>query len=140
MKRLILALVLLSSPAVAVDYTQPPGAPQIVVPNYGVTVSVFAAATGVGQGIGVFELRSTGWYLCGQCLASPQFPTMDAAVTAAGGPGPYIETVRPQINSILASRYPAIGPQPPTTAMGAVNQALGSYTIRMVNGVPVVAP
>lgn len=139
MKRLLLALVLLSSPAVAVDYTQPPGAPQIVVPNYGVTVSVFAVATAVGQGLGVFEQRGTGWYLCGTCLVNAQYPTLDAAVSAAGGAGPYIEAQRAAINAVLASRYPAVAP-PPTTALGAVNQALGAYRLSIVNDAPVLGP
>src|SRR3990167_7256667 len=125
--RLILALTLIAAPAAAIDYTQPPGAPQILVPNYGVTVSVFAAQTAIGHGIGIFERKPDGsWSLCGQCIISPEYPTLDNAVARVGGPGPYIESKRAGIDAVLASRYPAIGGGAPGTTLDQVNAALVS--------------
>lgn len=136
---LALALLLFSTAANA--YTKPVGAPEIVVPNHGVTVAIFAAQTPVGHGIGVFEYKpaQNDWYLCGVCII-PEYPTMDNPVAAAGGPGPYVASKLPELNAILASRYPAIGGEPTGSAMDRVNQAVGNYALRLVNGSPQLGP
>jgi hypothetical protein len=136
---LALALLLLSAPAYAIEYQQPPGAPEIYVPNHGVVVTVFAAQTAIGHGIGVFEKRPTGLYLCGQCIVDPAYPTLDGDVSAAGGPGPYVASKVSSINAILASRFPAVGGGPVTT-LDQVNQALQGMQLRLVNGSPVLGP
>ena len=122
--------------AYAADYTKPVGAPEIEVPNHGVVVSVFAVSSVVGEGIGVFEKRTTGWYLCGSCLISPEIPNMESEVKLAGGPGPYIEAKRADINATLQIRYPAVMPPPSGSALSLVNQSLASNVLRLVNGVP----
>lgn len=139
MRGFILAVALLFSTA-ANAYTKPVGAPEIAVPNYGVSVTIFAAQTPVGHGIGVFERKADGsLYLCGQCII-PEYPTMDGPVAAAGGPGPYVASKLAEINAIMASRYPAIGGEPTGSAMDRVNQAVGNYALRLVNGSPQLGP
>lgn len=137
MKYLIAALLLFSSPAWAVDYVKPPGAPELFVPGYNVTVSVFAVQTAVGHGIGVFELRGSSWYLCGKCLVSPEYPTMDGPVSNAGGSDAYVLSKLPEINAVLAQQYPA--KQSTGTTLDKVNTSLTAYTLQMVDGVPVLA-
>lgn len=138
MRGFILAVALLFSTA-ANAYTKPVGAPEIAVPNHGVVVAIFAAQTPVGHGIGVFEQRGSDWYLCGQCVIA-EYPTMDGPVAAAGGPGPYVESKRAELNAILAARYPAIGGEPTGSAIDRVNQAVGNYALRLVNGSPQLGP
>lgn len=133
MRSIIFALALLATPAYAVDYVQPQGAPQLTLPS-GLTISVFAVQTPVGHGIGIFERDSAGkWQLCGTCLPVLEYPTMDPAIAAAGGPAAYVASRLPAINDALARRYPATAPQ---TGIGGVNQALSSNALVMVNGVP----
>jgi hypothetical protein len=140
MKYLLAALLLIGNAAYAADYTKPVGTPEVFVENHGVTVSVFAVNTPVGEGIGIFEKRSGAWYLCGSCLVSPETPSMDSEVAAAGGAGPYIESKRADINAVLSIRYPAVMPPPSGSALSMVNQALSSNVLRLVNGVPQIAP
>jgi hypothetical protein len=120
-------------------YTKPQGAPEIAVPAHGVVVAVFAAQTPVGHGIGVFEQRGNDWYLCGQCVIA-EYPTMDNPVAAAGGAGPYVASKIPELNAILAARYPATGVPSTGSAIDRVNQALGAFALGLVNGSPVLAP
>lgn len=136
MVRLLIALMLLASPVAAADYTKPVGAPEIEVPNHGVVVAVFAVNTPVGEGIGVFEKRATGWYLCQYCIVSPETPNMEAEVKANGGPGPYIEAKRPFINDVLTRRYPAVMPPSSGSALDEVNRSLATNVLRLVGGVP----
>jgi len=137
-KLLFAALLLFSTAANA--YTKPVGAPEIAVPNHGVVVAIFAAQTPVGHGIGVFEQKADGTlYLCGQCILA-EYPTMDNPVAAAGGPGPYVESKRAEINAILASRYPAIGGPSTGSAIDRVNQALAGSVLRLVDGSPQLVP
>lgn len=132
-------LMLVFGCSAANAYTKPAGAPEIAVPNHGVVVAIFAAQTPVGHGIGVFEQRGNDWYLCGQCVIA-EYPTMDGPVAAAGGPGPYVESKRAEINAILASRYPAIGGPSTGSAIDLVNASLGSYALRLVSGSPQLGP
>jgi hypothetical protein len=136
--RAVIALVfLLSAPAGAADYLQPKGAPEIFVPVLNVTVSVFAVQTPVGHGIGVFEKRNGEWFLCGQCLVSPEVPSMDAAVKSAGGADAYVAAKRDAINTVLARRYPASGVQRSEGVVESVNQALVTgFVLRIVDGIP----
>jgi hypothetical protein len=137
MRALVPLLLLLSAPALAVDYVQPAGAPQIYVPSYNVTVSVFAVQTPVGFGIGVFERRGTSWFLCNQCLVSPELPSMEAAVKEQGGPEKYVASKREAINAILASRYPASAERKSDATLDSVNKALvNGAPLSLVNGVP----
>jgi len=141
MRSIIIAALLLFSTA-ANAYTKPAGSPEIVVPNYGVTVAVFAAQTAIGHGIGVFEYKpaQNDWTLCGTCFLA-EYPTMDGPVAAAGGPGPYVESKRAAINAILASRYPASSTPSSGSTIDRVNQALsGSFALGLVNGSPQLAP
>lgn len=128
------------STAEAADYTKPAGAPEVWVESHGVLVSVFAVNTAIGEGIGVFEKRSTGWTLCNFCIVSPETPNMEAEVKANGGPGPYIEAKRPFINDVLTRRYPQVMPPSSGSALDEVNRVLNSYAVRLVNGVPQLAP
>jgi hypothetical protein len=137
MRALIALMLLISAPAWAADYFQPKGAPEIFVPVLNVTISVFAVQTPVGHGIGVFEKRGGEWFLCGQCLVSPEIPSMDAAVKFAGGAEAYIASKRDAINAVLAKRYPPSGVQRSEGAVESVNQALVTgFVLRMVDGVP----
>jgi hypothetical protein len=136
-RSLVFATTMLASGGLmAADYTQPPGAPEIAVPNHGVVVSVFAAQTAIGHGIGIFEKRSTGWYLCGQCLIAPGFPTLDSDVAAAGGPGPYVASKLADVNAVLSIRFPPLTQAPSGTTLDRVNGSLSAYTLRLVNGSP----
>lgn len=132
-------LMLVFGCSAANAYTKPQGAPEIAVPNHGVVVAIFAAQTPVGHGMGVFEQRGNDWYLCGQCVIA-EYPTMDSPVAAAGGPGPYVESKRAELNAILASRYPAIGGPSTGSAIDRVNQALAGSVLRLVDGSPQLAP
>lgn len=138
MRALIFALALPAFPAHAAQYNKPAGAPEVYVASHGVTVGVWAAQTAVGHGIGVFEKSGTSdWVLCGQCLAAAEYPTLDAVVSAAGGAGPYVASKLSEINAVLASRYPVIVTEPATT-IEKVNQAVGNYMLRLINGSPVL--
>ena len=142
-RAVILLLCLLTTTRVhAAGYSPPPGAPRVVVFNHGVEVGVWAAQTAIGHGIGIFErsVNGTEWKLCGQCLAAVESPTLDTAVNAAGGPGPYVASIVERVNQILALRYPAVAPEPTGTTLDKVNGALTQYVIRMVNGSPMVGP
>jgi len=137
MRVLVPLLLLLSTPALAVDYVQPGGAPQIYVPSHNVTVSVFAVQTPVGFGIGIFEKRGAAWFLCGQCLVSPELPSMEAAVNQAGSPAKYVASKREEINAVLASRYPASADRKSDVTLDSVNKALvDGAVLSLVNGVP----
>lgn len=140
MRSVIIAALLLFSTA-ANAYTKPQGVPEIAVPNHGVTVAVFAAQTPVGHGIGVFEYKpaQNDWYLCGICIIA-EYPSLDGPVAAAGGPGPYVESKRTEINAILASRYPAISAPSTGSAIDRVNQALAGSVLRLVDGSPQLGP
>lgn len=84
----------------------------------------------------MFEKSANGdWTLCFNCLASVEYPNLDAVVAAAGGAGPYVAGQIAAVNAILASRYPSVAPEP-TTTLDKVNQAVGTYTLRLVNGSP----
>ena len=125
----------------AAGYVKPAGAPTVFVPNHGVEVGVWAAQTGVGHGIGVFERSGNGdWTMCFNCLIDPEYPTLDSVVNAAGGPGPYVESKRAAINAKLAERYPAVMPEPTGTTLDKVNGALAGNVLRIVNGVPQMGP
>lgn len=134
-------LMLVFGCSAANAYTKPQGVPEIAVPNHGVVVAVFAAQTPVGHGIGVFEYKpaQNDWYLCGQCVIA-EYPSLDGPVAAAGGPGPYVESKRAEINAILASRYPAIGGPSTGSAIDRVNQALAGSVLRLVDGSPQLGP
>jgi len=133
-------LMLVFGCSAANAYTKPQGAPEVVIPSRGVTVAIWAEMTGVGHGIGVFERVGTGaWTLCGQCFLA-EYPTMDGPVAAAGGALPYVASKVPELNAILASRYPATGAPSTGSAIDRVNQALGSFALGLVNGSPVLAP
>ncbi len=135
--RAIFALLLCASSARAAEYLPPKGAPELLIPGHNVTISVFATQTPVGHGIGIFEKRGDKWYLCGQCVISPETPTMDAAVKSAGGPEAYIDSRRSAINAALARLYPAKKKDAAANAVDDVNKALaGGNTLRIVNGVP----
>lgn len=138
MRALIVALCLLASPALAAGYTKPAGTPEVYLPGYNVTVGVWAVATAVGQGIGVFENKGDGvWNLCGQCLVDAAYPNLDGDVAAAGGPSAYVAAKVPAINAVLKARYPT--GTAPVTVLDQVNQALAtSYKIGVVNGSPVL--
>lgn len=138
MRAIIVALCLLASPALAAGYTKPAGTPEVYLPGYNVTVGVWAVATAIGQGIGVFENKGDGvWNLCGQCLVDAAYPNLDADVAAAGGPSAYVAAKVPAVNAVLKARYP--GSTTPATVLDQVNQALAtSYKIGVVNGSPVL--
>ncbi len=137
MRALTSAVLLSSAPALAADYVQPKGAPELFVPSRNVTVSVFAVQTGVGHGIGIFEKRGDSWFLCGQCLISPEMPTLEGAVKAAGGPEAYVVSKRNEINVVLANRYPASGVVRSDASVESVNQVLVEDTVlRLVDGIP----
>ena len=94
----------------------------------------------MGHGVGIFELRSGTWFLCGNCLIDVEYPTMDSAVTAAGGALPYVASKVPTINAKLLALYPATGTPSKGSAIDLMNQALGSFALGLVNGSPVLAP
>lgn len=140
MRGLILAVALLvCGAAQAATYTPPPNAPRVMVPSHGVEVGVWAAQTAVGHGIGVFERSGSGdWNLCFNCLIDVEYPTLDSAVNAAGGAGPYVASKVDKINAVLAMRYPAVAPEPTGTTLDQVNGAIQGYALRVVGGVPVL--
>lgn len=141
MGRILAAMLLLASPALANNYPKPANAPTVFVPSHGVEVGVWAAQTAVGHGIGIFERSTSGaWVLCAQCLVSPEYPTLDSAVAAAGGAGPYVAGKLADINAVLSIRYPVVAPEPTGTTLDRVNGALAGYAVRLVNGVPQVGP
>lgn len=90
-------------------FTKPAGVPTIHVDDYNVTIGVWAANTGVGEIVGVFELQGGVWYGCSGCSTAPAYAGLTPQVAAAGGPEAFVRTVAvPAINAILAKRYPPI--------------------------------
>lgn len=133
-------LMLVFGCSAANAYTKPQGAPEVVIPSRGVTVAIWAEMTAIGHGIGIFERVGTGaWTLCGQCFLA-EYPTMDGPVAAAGGPGPYVESKRAEINAILAARFPPVGGEPSGSTIDKVNASLGTNVLRLVNGSPQLGP
>lgn len=111
MKRILLALALLFSlPAQAQTiFAKPAGVPTVHVEDYNVTISVWAANTGVGEIVGVFELQGGEWRGCQGCSTAPAYAGLAPQVAAAGGPEAFVRTVAvPAINAILQKRYPPI--------------------------------
>lgn len=118
----------------AFAYPKPQNVPTFNIPDHGVTIAIWAESSIVGQFIGVFELQNGDWKVCNSCFTNPEFPDMNSAVTAVGGPPNYVALKVPEINAILAARYPAIGT--PGTILQQVTGVLNGYAIRFVNGVP----
>lgn len=137
MRALVLSAILLSTPAMPAEYQPPKGAPELFIPGHNVTISVFAAQTPIGHGIGIFERRGGAWFLCGQCLISPETPTMENAVKAAGGPKAYVAAQLAAINAVLAKRYPPNGATRAGGTLNDVNEALiEGHVLQMVDGIP----
>lgn len=139
MKRLLLVLLLLSSPALA--YTKPAGVPTYYVEDYGVTIGVWAEMLAIGQGVAVFELQPNGtWTTCHNCAATANPSSIDADVATAGGVDPYVVATVPKVNAVLARRYPPIGgnPSPNVSTIYQINQLLGTYRIEGASGQPVL--
>ena len=129
-------LMLVFGCSAANAYTKPQGAPEVVIPSRGVTVAIWAEMTSIGHGIGIFERVGTGaWTLCGQCFLA-EYPTMDGPVAAAGGPEAYVASKVPELNAILAARYPSVSAPPTGSAIDRVNQALAGSVLRLVDGSP----
>lgn len=119
-------------------YSKPQGAPELALPDYGLTISVFAVKTPLGEGIGVLEFRplQQDWSLCGNCVTSLEYPDMTQAVKGYGGGDVYLRAKRGEINDILARRYPGIGE--PVTGLELVNASLKvqGVSLVLVNGIP----
>ena len=133
MRALVLGILLLSNTAYAFEVTKPVGAPEAYIEEHGVTVAVFAVTSPVGSGIVVGEKKANGKFeVCGTC--SRFVVDLGAEIAFKGGEIPYIEGMRPEINAILAQRYPPIlEPLPGTTPLERLNYALfNSY--RLVGG------
>lgn len=153
MKRILFALTLLLAPWGAYAQNQKPeGVPTAVVPDYNVTIAVWADHTPIGDRIAVWELQNGNWSTCGNCSSFPVNPlvlplttgSMEGDIAAQGGSlDAYLSNVgKPIINVILRSRFPPFG-QPPTSADPVVqlNYKLGiAYQLRVVGGVEVLAP
>lgn len=137
----------LTAPAHA-QFVKPAGLllPTVVVPDYNLTVSVWAVDTGfIGQYLGVFEQHNDGqWYGCTHNMGPDD--NLAAEVTAAGGPQAWLATIgMAAVNEALRLCYPPItgsaGPPPPASAgvIGQVNYTLQSYRLSVVNGQAVMA-
>jgi len=138
----------LSAPAHA-QFQKPGGLnlPTLTIPDYGLTVSVWAYDTAViGAYIGVFEQHNDGlWYGCTHNM-SPD-GNFEANVTAAGGPQAWLANYgMAAVNEALRLCYPPFtstpGPPPPASAgnVAGVNYSLQSYKLNMVNGYAVLGP
>jgi hypothetical protein len=108
----------------AAEYTKPAGAPEAYIAEHGVTISVFAASSPVGQGLVIGEKLANGKFtVCGTCALFVS--DLAGEIAFKGGEVAYIEGVRGMVNEILARRYPPItGPQPGTTPLERLNFAL----------------
>lgn len=137
---LILCLLTLTRPLSAAEYSKPAGAPELFLPDYGVTISVFAITTPVGSGLAVGEKTASGKFnVCGTC--GLYVIDLGSEVAFKGSPAKYIEGQIPDINSILARVYPRkSAPAPGNTAVDQVNFSLyQSFGLGLVNGVPVLS-
>lgn len=145
MARLALAFLLLMGKSVlAADYSQPSGAPQVFIPEHGVTVSVWAIDGVLGDGLAIFEKRVDGtWYLCGQCFPIQEL-NLQNEVNFKGGVVPWIDSQRESINNVLALRYPKIisnSPQPGGSLLNQINFALfNSFKLENSGGQPSLSP
>lgn len=145
---LLLALTFAFIQPAAAQFTKPHGnLPILAVPDYNVTISVWAIDTGViGAYTGVFELHSDGhWYGCtNNPLADGNF---EATVAAAGGAQAWLAGPgAAAINLAMSKCYPAIAagnpdiPAASNSAVDQINYTLQSYSLKLVNGAPVLAP
>lgn len=143
----LLFALLWTAPAFA-QFQKPPGLmlPTIVVPDYNLTISVWAFDTAiVGQYLGVYELHNDGlWY---GCVHNPRpNGAFESDVVAAGGADMWLATIgRGEINEALGLCYPpmgTVGPPPPSNAgaVALVNYSLQSFKLVMVGGLPVMVP
>lgn len=127
-------------------------APQITVGGrtFGVGAFLWNAPDGSNYTLGVYELKATGW----DFVASPNNVAlylnpgeMVADIKAKGGAVKYLQWLILEINKAFAKLFGAavpIAPVPtePTTddeALAWVAAQLKGMTLRLVNGVPVLA-
>lgn len=113
------------STADAFEVTKPAGTPEVFLPEYGLSVAVFAVTSPVGSGLVVGEKLASGRYeVCGVCS---RFVTdLPGEVAFKGGEVPYIASMRPDINLIFSQRFPPISGPVGNTALERLNYALGA--------------
>lgn len=136
MKKLLLGFVMsLSLITQAQAFTKPTGIPVYSIPDYNVTIAIWVDQHPVGgAAIMIFELQNDNWVNCSICVITP-WSGLTQDVPAAGGPEAYVLSKLPEINVILAQRFPAIG-GPPVTMPQKVNAVLMGYAYAIVNGSP----
>lgn len=135
------ALSLIPQSASAADYSKPATALEFHVEAYNLDIAIWAAMTPVGHVVGVFEKLPTGLYrLCNTCYTNPAYPDFSSAVNSAGNVPTYIQNViLPQVNLILANKYPPLGGGPGSSIFDQVSYALSNlYKITNQNGTPVL--
>lgn len=132
-----LAISLSLTSAGANAYTKPAGIQVFSVPNYGVTIAIWADQHPVSAGgaLVLFELQNGNWVSCGMCVVPP-FTSLLNDIAAAGSADNWIMSKLPDINALLATRYPPIGA--PTTPIEQTNTALLGFAFKIVNGSPVL--
>ncbi|TXH17132.1 MAG: hypothetical protein E6R03_04410 [Hyphomicrobiaceae bacterium] len=132
-----LAISLSLTATVANAYTKPSGIQVFSVPNYGVTIAIWADQHPVSAGgaLVLFELQNGNWVTCGIC-AVPPLTSLANDISAAGSAENWVMSKLPDINALLATRYPPIGA--PTSPTDQVNTALLGFAFKIVNGSPVL--
>lgn len=148
MKRLLLAVALLvfgaaaSAPAHA-QFVKPDNVPTTNVPDYNITLGVWALDSLVGSYVGFFEYHPQDgkWYGWPGNGTQPSI-NFEQDVANAGGPNQFILHNLSFFNTILANRYPPIGSPPAPPGLGAVSQlnaALwANFTFKAVGGVETI--
>ena len=142
----IAACLALSIPATAQQILDVPSSPRIVVQEHGVEVSI----------AGVYHNLLQSWYIqirernIGEpnwrAVYGHQHAATDLAdvVKRAGGYPQYVNSLLPQYNAFLASRYPALGTAPVfgTSPLDQLNKTLyeGFMFVMQANGAISVGP
>lgn len=118
-------LMAVAERAYAFEVTKPAGTPEIFLPDYNLSVAVFAVTSPVGSGLVVGEQKPNGKYeVCGVC--SRFVIDLAGEIAFKGGEVQYIEGMRGEVNTIFAQRYPALSGPVGNTPLERLNYALGA--------------
>lgn len=123
---LLLACVSVLPAQAQTVFAKPDGALTATLPDYHVTIGVWAVVTPIGGFLGVFELQPNGtWIYSGSGGFEYADATFGPDVVAMGAMQWLLSNGIPRANLTLASRFPPIG-APTTDPIAQVNTALGA--------------
>lgn len=137
LKHILIAFCFILPCTVHAQAVKPQGALTATIPDYNITIGIWAVDTPVGGYVELFTLQGNQWFGCDDCYLSgqPEF-NFDAVVNAQGAAAFVRNVVVPSANAQLARRFPPIpsggSPAPPPPTAGGVSQV--NYILGTVCG------